>query len=76
MSKKAEDLFDEALSLPPVQRAELVDRLLASLESSRNPTLDELWAQEAEDRLDAFERGEVKAVSSREVFRATKPAKP
>ena len=75
MSKRGTQVLEEALSLPPVERAELADRLLTSLDSSPARRIDELWAQEAEDRLDAFERGEIKAVSSKEAFDATNNVK-
>jgi len=68
MSKKGAQVLEEALSLPPLERAELADRLLTSLDSSPDHKLDALWAEEAEDRLDAFERGEIKAVSAKEAF--------
>jgi putative addiction module component (TIGR02574 family) len=68
MSKKGTEVLEEALSLPPDERAELAERLLTSLDASHDTRVDELWAQEAEDRLDAFERGEIKAVPAKEVF--------
>lgn len=68
MSKTGAQVLGEALSLPPSERAELADRLLSSLDGSPHHRIDELWAQEAEDRIDAFERGEIKAVSSKQVF--------
>ena len=68
MSKRGAQVLEEALSLPPGERAELIDRLLSSLDSTFRQRIDELWAQEAEERLDAFERGEIKAVSAKEVF--------
>ena len=58
----------EALSLPPGERAELAERLLSSLDPPTQKRLDELWAAEAEDRLDAFDRGEIKAVPAEQVF--------
>jgi putative addiction module component (TIGR02574 family) len=70
MSKRGTELLEEALSLPPAERAELADRLLTSLDASPDRRIDELWAREAEDRLDAFGRGEIKAVSAREAFDA------
>jgi len=76
MSKKGAQVLEEALSLPASERAEMVDHLLQSLDTSRDPSMDELWAQESEDRLDAFERGEVTTVSASEAFRDTKNAKP
>jgi putative addiction module component (TIGR02574 family) len=76
MSKRSTEVLEEALLLPPLERAELADRLLSSLDSPSGRSIDELWALEAEDRIDAFERGEIKAVSSREAFQAIKRAKP
>ncbi len=51
-----------ALSLPVTQRVELVELLLASLDSP-DKAIDELWALEAESRIDAFEAGELKSIS-------------
>lgn len=75
MSKKGAQLLEEALSLPPAERAELADRLLTSLDSSPDHRIDELWAEEAEGRLDAFERGEIKTVSAKVAFDSTRNAK-
>lgn len=76
MSKRGTEVLEEALSLPPVERAELADRLLTSLDAAPDGRIDKLWAQEAEDRLDAFERGELKAVSAKEAFDKTHSLKP
>ena len=76
MSKRGTEVLEEALSLPPVERAELAERLLTSLDASHDRRLDELWAQEAEDRLDAFERGEMKAVPATDVFDTIRGVKP
>lgn len=75
MSKRGTQVLEEALSLPPGDRAELADRLLTSLDSSPQHGIDELWAQEAEDRVDAFERGEIKAVTSTKAFDRIKDVK-
>ena len=63
MSDRGAAVLKEALSLPPAERARLAESLLSSLDSASRQRLDELWSQEAEDRLDAFERGDMKAVS-------------
>ena len=68
MSASSEQILKEALALPLQDRAELLERLLGTFQSPPDPRLDELWAREAEDRLDAFERGELKAVPAEEVF--------
>ena len=58
----------EALKLPPVDRAELAEKLLASFEISSRTAIDQLWVREAEDRLAAYERGELSATDADEVF--------
>ena len=72
MSASSEQILKEALALPLQERAELVEQLLATFQSPPDPQIDELWACEAEDRLDAYDRGEIKAVSTEEVFNRIK----
>jgi hypothetical protein len=72
-SKTGAEVVEEALSVPPGERAELVNRLLTSLDSSPGGRVDAPWAAEAEDPLDAFERGEIRAVSADDAFDATAP---
>ena len=67
MSANAEKILQEALNLPPQDRAEVLERLLATFQEAPDPELDKLWALEAEDRLDAYERGELDSVSADEV---------
>lgn len=67
MSKR-DNLLEDALKLPPVERAELIESLLSSFEFRSRKTIDALWAQEAEDRIDAFERGEIPAIPAEQIF--------
>jgi len=68
MSERGSEILKEALSLPPGERAEMADRLLSSLDTPDRRRVDELWASEAEDRLSAYERGEIKTVPAKQVF--------
>lgn len=68
MSASSEQILEQALALSPKDRAEIVDRLLASFQTPPDPGLDGLWAREAEERLDAYDRGELGAVPAEEVF--------
>ena len=52
---------------PINERAELAERLFSSLDISQYK-IDKLWAKEAEDRINAFERGKIKTVTAKEVF--------
>ncbi len=68
MPSKGTEVLKEALSLPPAERAEIAERLLSSLDPPSQERMDELWGKEAEDRLDAFDRGEIKAIPAKQVF--------
>lgn len=68
MAKQREQVLAEALKLSPVERAELVENLLSSFEFQPRKTIDALWAQEAEDRINAFEQGEMAAIPAKDVF--------
>lgn len=72
MSASSEEILKQALALPLPERAELVERLLATFQLPPDPHIDELWVREAEDRLDAYDRGELKAVPAEEVFNRIK----
>ena len=67
MTKAAKTLGAQARNLSPDERMELVDDILASVDEP-DPTVDRLWAKEAEDRLAAYRRGEIKAVPLQEVL--------
>ena len=67
MSQAAEALSAQAAMLPPEERVEVVERILDSLVQP-NVTLDALWAKEADDRLAAYRRGEIKAVALSDVI--------
>ncbi|RFO97756.1 addiction module protein [Rhodoferax lacus] len=67
MSQAVEALSAQATMLPPEERMEVVERILDSLVPP-DVLLDALWAKEAEDRLAAYRRGEIKAVTLSEVI--------
>lgn len=62
------EVLAEALALPPIERAELIEELLSSFDFPDRERLDRLWAAEAEDRIDAYERGEISTVPLESVF--------
>jgi putative addiction module component (TIGR02574 family) len=68
MPKHGKQILAEALKLPPVERAELVENLLTSFEFRSREKIDALWAEEVEDRIDAFERGEMATIPAKDVF--------
>lgn len=65
------DIFQleaEARKLPPEDRARLVRRLIATLDTGDDHDAEQLWLDEAEQRLAAYRRGETTSVSGSEVF--------
>ena len=60
-------ILEQAISLQPIEKAELVDSLISSLDKSDN-SLDQLWANESESRLSAYKSGKLKSVSLDEVL--------
>jgi len=68
MSDRGAQILKDALSLPPTERVALVERLLASLDSPAREHIDVLWGEEAEDRIEAFERGEIPTIAAKDVF--------
>lgn len=64
-------ILKEALNLKPAEKAALIDKLLSSLDKP-DPEIEALWAEEAEDRIDAFERGAIKSVAVGSVLKKHK----
>jgi putative addiction module component (TIGR02574 family) len=60
-------VLKEALALKPAENAELIDKLISSLDKP-DSELEDLWAKEAESRIDAYERGAIKAVTLERVL--------
>jgi len=61
-------LTDQALSLPTVDRVYLADKLLESLNASNSEELNQLWAEEAERRIDELDSGRVQTIQGDKVF--------
>ena len=59
MSRRVEDIADEALSLPSEARALLADRLVESLDPAEDGLIHQIWATEAQRRLQELRTGQV-----------------
>lgn len=64
-----QELQDQALRLSPTQRAELIESLLSSFNSTDRAQVDSIWADEVERRRSEYEQGGVPTASANEVFR-------
>lgn len=70
MVKNLSDIESEARRLPTQERARLIRRLIATLESEHEGDVEQTWLDEAERRLAAYRRGETSAHPGEEVFEA------
>jgi putative addiction module component (TIGR02574 family) len=62
-----DNIFEEASALSPFEKAQLIDKLISSLDKP-DKEIDKLWAKEAEARIDAYDQGKLKAVSLEKVL--------
>ncbi len=68
MTTQTQQVLEKAVGLPPIERAELVERILASFDFPSRADIDLAWAREAEDRINAYERGDITAIPASQVF--------
>jgi putative addiction module component (TIGR02574 family) len=62
-----DNIFKEALTLSPSEKAQLIDKLISTLDKP-DKEIDGLWAKEVEDRIDAYDQGKIKAISLEKVL--------
>jgi putative addiction module component (TIGR02574 family) len=67
MTDAAKKLSEQAQKLSASERIELVDSILSSLDEIE-PGIEKSWSAEAEERLAAYRRGEIRAVPLQEVL--------
>jgi putative addiction module component (TIGR02574 family) len=72
MIDRNNSLIREATSLPPLDKLQLVDYLLESLDMP-DIEIDKLLAEESSRRWEEYKAGEIGSVSAAEVFEKYKP---
>lgn len=58
----SQEIIEMALSLNASERFAVVEKLLESLDRP-DPQLDEIWADEAERRLHAYDQGKIQTLT-------------
>ncbi|HNZ26126.1 MAG TPA: addiction module protein [Spirochaetota bacterium] len=72
MIKTKEKLLSEILKLSPVDKAQIVEDILSSFESRDREGIDKLWEDEVENRISAYEKGQIKTKPLKDVFKKFK----
>lgn len=62
------EILEQALKLKPEERFMLVEGLIKSLDEP-DQKLDDLWAEEAENRLRAYREGRLEGVQMEAIFK-------
>jgi len=68
MTQEAERILEEAKKLSPLDRAQLIENLNQLFDVNDNVLVNEAWAAEAEDRLTAYNSGQLDTISSEVIF--------
>lgn len=62
-----DELLERAKALPPAEQLELVEALLNELDRP-DKAIDAAWAAEAQKRLAAYRKGEIRAIPIEDVL--------
>jgi putative addiction module component (TIGR02574 family) len=71
MSASLKQVEEQALSLNPEERAKLAEVMLESL-SLPLAEIEEAWTQEIEQRVAAYDRGDIPSYAAEDVFSEAK----
>jgi hypothetical protein len=68
MNERVKRLSEEIRKLAREEQAELIDELIVLTHREPDPEIDKAWAEEAERRISARDRGETEPISHDEVM--------
>ncbi|WP_045219964.1 addiction module protein [Desulfonatronum thioautotrophicum] len=68
MTPTVQQILKSAALLSPIDRAELIEQLFLSFDHSEEQSVDAAWRQEIEDRLDAYDAGQIDASPAEDVL--------
>ncbi len=68
MTALAEHVYEEAISLDPIDRAELIEKLFESFSHVQNTEIELEWKKEVAKRRIAYDNGYIPSDSMENVF--------
>jgi putative addiction module component (TIGR02574 family) len=68
MTATTKRVLKDALDLPPIERAELIQRLFQSFDISGDNQNDIAWTEEIEYRIEAYDKGLITASPAEDVL--------
>jgi putative addiction module component (TIGR02574 family) len=61
-----DNILEKAKKLKPIEKLQLVEALLESLDKP-DPEIEKLWIKEADERYEAYKRGELQSTDWEEI---------
>ena len=68
MTVAAEKIYEKAINLNPIDRAELIEKLFATFSLSPDPVVETKWKEEASRRRLAYDQGQIPSDTIENVF--------
>jgi putative addiction module component (TIGR02574 family) len=68
MTVAVKKVFENAMDLQPIERAELIENLFFSFDQMRNQAIDDAWVTEVESRFAAYDAGKLTATAFEDVM--------
>ena len=65
---KKESILNEISELSPMDKADIVEKVMSSFEYPERENIDKIWAFESEKRVDDYLNGKIKTKSAKDVF--------
>jgi putative addiction module component (TIGR02574 family) len=68
MSALTKEIEDQVFGLSALDRTSLAEKLLSSLDAPHQASIDKKWAAESEDRIKAYDTGQIASVEASSIF--------
>jgi hypothetical protein len=68
MSALTKEIEDQVFGLSALDRTSLAGKLLSSLDAPHQASIDKKWAAESEDRIKAYDTGQIASVEASSIF--------
>ncbi len=72
MTQTTQKILEEIKSLSPIERVELIDKIHQTFDQEIDHEVEKTWIEESEGRISEYKKGNIKTVSSEEVFERIK----
>jgi len=63
------DIIRAILSMPPIDRIEIIDKVIDDFNTDGTTDYESLWTEEAESRIDGYTNGSIPVHNAEDVFK-------